>query len=99
LKALNQIKSVPALSVYALIVFHFLYLNCLEKPLLKFLLASMKKLTSSGDFTGSHIRISNSGGISQRIETSIQHLKKPITNHLTVFKASRMPQQAFCGGF
>jgi hypothetical protein len=27
-----------------------------------FLLASMKTLTNSGDFTGSHIRMSNSGG-------------------------------------
>jgi hypothetical protein len=86
LKALNQIKSVPALSVYALIVFHFLYLNCLEKPLLKFLLASMKTLTSSEDFTGSRIRISNPGGTSKRIGNLNSAFKNAY--HLPVFKAS-----------
>jgi hypothetical protein len=33
----------------------------------KVLLASMKTMTNSGDFTGSHIRISYSGGTSKRI--------------------------------
>jgi hypothetical protein len=39
----------------------------LRKKLLKFLLASMETLSFSGDFKGSRIRISNSGGASQRI--------------------------------
>jgi hypothetical protein len=43
----------------------------------------MKTLTNFGDFTGSRIRISNSGSTSKRI-ASIQPLKKPTANHLPV---------------
>jgi hypothetical protein len=41
----------------------------------------MKALTNSGDFTGSRIRISNSGGTSQK-NTLIQPLKKQPVYHL-----------------
>jgi hypothetical protein len=41
--------------------------SLLRKILLKFLLVSMKTLTNSGDFTGSRIRISNTGSSSKRI--------------------------------
>jgi hypothetical protein len=55
-------------------VFNFFASLLLRKILYKLLLASMKTLTNSGDFIGSRIRISNSGGISKRI-ASIQPLK------------------------
>jgi hypothetical protein len=57
----------------------------LRKILLKFWLASIRTLTNSGDFTGSRIRISNSGGTQRELETSIQPLKKLTANHLPVF--------------
>jgi hypothetical protein len=44
----------------------FLYITVKRKILLKFLLASINTLTYSGDFTGSRIRFSNSGGTSKR---------------------------------
>ncbi len=39
----------------------------LRKILFKFLFASMKTVTNSGDFTGSRIRISDYGGTSKKI--------------------------------
>jgi hypothetical protein len=44
----------------------------------------MKKLTNSGDFTGSRIRISNTGGISKRIGNLSSAFEKPTANHLSV---------------
>jgi hypothetical protein len=56
-----KIKSV--LSVYAPMVFLIFFASeLLGKILFKFLLASMKTLTNSGDLKGRRIRISNSGG-------------------------------------
>ncbi len=49
-------------SVYAPVVFNYFCILTVKKNTFKFLLASMKTLTNSGDFTGSCIRISNSGG-------------------------------------
>ncbi len=42
-----------------------------KKILLKFLIVSMKALTNPADLSGSRIRISNSGGTSKGIGTSI----------------------------
>jgi hypothetical protein len=44
----------------------------------------MKTLTNSGNFTGSRIILSNSGGTSKRNGTTIQTLKQLIANHLPV---------------
>jgi hypothetical protein len=52
----------------------------------------MKTLTNSGDFTGSRIRISNSGGTQRKLKTSIQSLKKPTANHLPVILKSNKPK-------
>jgi len=43
----------------------FMHLNCLGKILFMFLLASLKTLINSGDFTGNRVRIC--GGTSKRI--------------------------------
>jgi hypothetical protein len=48
-------------------IWFLIFCILIVKKILKFLLASMKTLTNSGDFTGSRIRISNSGGTSKRI--------------------------------
>jgi hypothetical protein len=48
----------------------------------------MKTLSNFGDFTGSRIRISNSGGTSKRIENLNQPLKKTTANHLSVISKS-----------
>jgi hypothetical protein len=47
-------------------VFNFFASKLFRKILLKFLLSSMKTLTNPGDFTGRRIKISNSGGTSER---------------------------------
>jgi hypothetical protein len=48
----------------------------------------MTTLTNSGDFTGSRIRISNSGGTSKRMGNLIKPLKKLTANHLPVILKS-----------
>jgi hypothetical protein len=48
----------------------------------------MKTLTNFGDFTGSGIRISNTGSSSKILETSIQPLKKPTANYPPVILKS-----------
>ncbi len=63
-------------------VLNFLASKLLKEILFKFLLPYMKTFTNSGDFTGSRIRISNSGG------TSIQPLKKAKANPLSVILKS-----------
>jgi hypothetical protein len=61
----NQIR---VLSVYAPTIFLFFCILVFKKnTFFKFVLASMKTLTNSGDFKGSRIRISNSGGTSKKI--------------------------------
>jgi hypothetical protein len=62
--------------------FYFFASKLLTQILFKFLLAYMKTLTNSGDFTGSRIRIYSFGG------TPIQPLKKPPANHLPVILKS-----------
>jgi hypothetical protein len=49
--------------------------------LFKFLIVSTKTLTNSGDFIGSRIRISNSGGTSKRVGNLNSALKKQTASH------------------